>query len=167
MPSVLFVCKANRFRSPLAAALFDRALRTNELEGSWSVGSAGTWARPGLPVLPHVSEVAQSYGLELSAHRSRRVCGNLLSRFDLVLVMEANQKEALQIEFPACYEQIYLLSHVIERRQYDIPDLSDSFQGILDVCADLDELIRRGLKNICVLATYVHNFRISARAYDG
>jgi len=166
MPSVLFVCKANRFRSPLAAALFERALQASDMGEAWIAGSAGTWARPGLPVLPHVSEVAQTYGLDLSAHRSRRLCEGLLSQFDLVLVMEAGQKEALQSEFPAHTEQIYLLSNVVERRQYDIPDRSESLQGIAEVSADLDELIRHGLKYICVLAGYVHNLRISARVYD-
>jgi protein-tyrosine-phosphatase len=146
--------------------LFERALRTNELDGSWIVGSAGTWAKPGLPVLPHVSDVAQTYGLDLNAHRSRRFSKGLLSEFNLVLVMEASQKEALQIEFPGYYEQIYLFSNVVERRQYDIPDLSDSLQGIREVSADLDGLIRHGFKNICVLATYVHNLIISAQVYD-
>jgi len=73
MPSVLFVCTANRFRSPIAAALFLKALKDQGVKGSWSVGSAGTWAVSGQPVLTSVLEVAQDYGLDLSTHRSRHV----------------------------------------------------------------------------------------------
>ena len=41
MPSVLFVCTANQFRSPIAAALFSRKLQDERVSQGWSVGSAG------------------------------------------------------------------------------------------------------------------------------
>jgi protein-tyrosine-phosphatase len=166
MPSVLFVCTANRFRSPLAAALFEMTLRTRAIPGAWMVSSAGTWVLNGQPALPSVCEAARAYGLDLSAHRSTRVSGLLLSRFDLVLVMEAGQKEALRSEFPSLYEQIYLLSGIVEQHPYDIPDTTGSFRDIMEVSTVLDELIRRGIKSICVLATYLHNARISSPMYD-
>ena len=50
MPKVLFVCTANRFRSPLAAAIFKRFLLESQETGRWRVSSAGTWTRSGLPV---------------------------------------------------------------------------------------------------------------------
>jgi protein-tyrosine phosphatase len=166
MPSVLFVCTANRFRSPLAAALFNKLLQADAVQGSWMVASAGTWAEPGQPVLPNVAEVGRAYALDLSAHRSNRLCEQLLSEFDLILVMQSSQREALQSEFPSLYKQIYLLSEVVERRFYDIPDSSDSRQGIADVSRDLNELIRRGFHSICVLATYLHTASHSTRPDD-
>src|SRR5512139_2422813 len=99
MPSVIFVCTANRFRSPLAAAILEKALKEGKSAAGrtgglpslepWHVGSAGTWATPGEPVLPMVSEAAQKLGIDLSDHSSRRVSGPLLSEYDLILVMEA------------------------------------------------------------------------------
>ena len=166
MPSVLFVCTANRFRSPLAAALFAKALRANREQDAWSVASAGTWAQPGQPVLSVVSKVARTYGLDLSAHRSTRVSEQLLSEFDLILVMQTSQKEALQSEFPSHYEQIYLFSDVVERRIYNIPDSSGSIRGVTEVSADLDELIRRGFQSISILATYLHNVKAPFAYYD-
>jgi len=161
MPSVLFVCTANRFRSPLAAACFSSALKEErpETAASWMVGSAGTWAAPGQPVLPAVSIAAQKLGLDLADHRSAGVNGPLLSTYDLILVMQTSQKEALHSEFPALREFIYLFSNVVERGSYDIPDSMDSDQGVEDVCNELNELIRRGLSNICVLTTALHNQR--------
>jgi protein-tyrosine-phosphatase len=168
MPSVLFVCTANRFRSPLAAAIFRKALTeatdpevTRILQGSgaWNVGSAGTWAAPGQPVLARVALAAQTLGLDLSDHRSRCVSGTLLAEYDLILVMQASQKEALLSEFPLVEEHVYLLSHVVERGSYDIPDTFESELGVAQVGAVMDELIRRGLRYITVLAYALHNRR--------
>jgi len=159
MPSILFVCTANRFRSPLAAAFLLKALEEEGMAESWRIGSAGTWASPGQPVLPGVSEAAQGFGIDLSAHRSARVSRRLLSEYDLVLVMQASQREALLTEFPELGERVYLFSEVVERRSYDIPDVPGSEEGVREIAAELEALIRRGLKYICVLATYLHNTR--------
>ena len=89
MPSVLFVCTANRFRSPLAAACFRKVLEEgqNEDVASWMVGSAGTWAAPGQPVIPAVLVAAQQLGLELAEHRSARVSRQLLAEYDLFFLI--------------------------------------------------------------------------------
>jgi len=159
MPSILFVCTANRFRSPLAAAFLIKALEEIGITESWRIGSAGTWATPGQPVLPGVSEAAQGFGIDLSGHRSARVSRRLLSEHDLILVMQASQKEALVSEFPELEERVYLLSDVVERRSYDIPDSPGSEQGVQEIGAELNALIRRGLNYICVLATFLNNTR--------
>ena len=159
MPSILFVCTANRFRSPLAAALLMKALEEMAIAESWRIGSAGTWATPGQPVLQTVFGAAQGFGIDLSGHRSARVSGRLLSEHDLILVMQASQKEALLTEFPELEERVYLFSDVVERRSYDIPDSPKSEQGVQEIGAELHALIRRGLNYICVLATYLHNTR--------
>jgi protein-tyrosine-phosphatase len=161
MPSILFVCTANRFRSPLAAALLKQVLA--EVYGAshaWVVGSAGTWAQPGQPVVPMILDVARHFGVDLAAHRTARVNGQLLAGYDLILVMQSSQKEALQIEFPALADNIYLFSNVVERGSYDIPDLYGSEQEAMEVALDLNELIRRGRERICVLAGALHNERL-------
>jgi len=157
MPAVLFVCTANRFRSPIAAALFRKALKTHKVEGTWHVASAGTWAVSGQPPLLDVLKVSQDYGLDLSDHRSTRLDAQSLEDNDLILVMQTSHKKALQGEFPSHKDKIYLLSEVVEERAYDIPDLFDSLQGVQDVSANLDELIRKGWERICSLATDLHN----------
>jgi protein-tyrosine-phosphatase len=169
MPSVLFVCTANRYRSPLAAAIFKKVL---EEDGNgtadswivcnsddWRVGSAGTWAISGEPVLPVVSDIAQRLGIDLADHRSARASGQLLAEYDLILVMQASHREALQIEFPSLGDHIYLFSHVIERGSYDILDSLGSEQEVMDIVLEMTILIQRGLRYICVLATALHNQR--------
>ncbi len=159
MPSILFICTANRFRSPLAAAFLIKALEEMGITESWRIGSAGTWATPGQPVLQTVFDAAQGFGIDLSGHRSARVSGRLLSEHDLILVMQASQKEALLSEFPELGKHIYLFSDVVERRSYDIPDDLETDQAAQEIGAELDALIQRGLNYICVLATYLHNTR--------
>jgi protein-tyrosine-phosphatase len=167
MPSVLFVCTANRFRSPLAAEMLRHSLEKMGIAEDWHIGSAGTWATPGQPVLPGVSDAARGFGIDLSSHRSARVNRQLLAEHDLILVMQASQKEALLSEFPELGERVYLFSEVVERRSYDIPDSPGSGQGAREIGAELNALIQRGLNYICVLATYLHNTRDRSELYDG
>ncbi len=112
--------------------------------------------------MPGIELAAQRFGIDVSDHRSKRVSGSLLSKYDLILVMQAGQKEALVSEFPHLKEHIYLLSVVVERRTYDIPDALGSEHESAEVIAELDSLIRLGLESICVLATYLNNSRASS-----
>lgn len=169
MPSVLFVCTANRFRSPLVAAIFKKVLieggtkRTSTWNigdtKAWQVGSAGTWTSPGQPALPAVLEAAKQLDIDLSAHRSVAVSERLLSDYDLILVMQESQKEALQSEFPNHRERIYHLSHVLEMGSYDIPDTFDSPEDVMQIGTEMNELIGRNYRYICVLAIALHNKR--------
>lgn len=120
---------------------------------NWVVDSAGTWAAPGMPVLPEVSLIARRYGIDLARHRSKPVTEAILAAHDLILVMETGHREALQNEFPACDERVYLLSQVVEERTYDIPDLIDSVETISEVGENLHKLIHTGFAGICRLAT--------------
>ena len=55
----------------------------------------------------------QELGIELRDHRSRQVNRQMLSQFNLILVMERGHKEALQVEFPEIARNVYLLSEMI------------------------------------------------------
>ena len=123
MPSVLFVCTANQFRSPIAAACLRELLARENLEHEWRVESAGTWAEDGLRTPGFAARAADSLGLGgLESHRTRQVDQELLERFDLILVMEAGHKEALCAEFPSVCRRVYLLSELVDGLPYDIPD---------------------------------------------
>lgn len=159
MPSILFICTANRFRSPLAAAIFKKYLRESNQAGDWKVSSAGTWTLPGQPVIPLVESIARGLDLDLSAHRSAVVNERLLLSHDLILVMEPGQKEALLAEFPSQGEHVYLLSQVVESKQYAIPDTFQTADQVGEVAQLLQDLLFNGYRGICVLAVYLHNLR--------
>jgi protein-tyrosine-phosphatase len=161
MPSILFVCLANRFRSPLAAAFFNLGLnQAGALAtlGNWYVSSVGTWTKPGLPADTRAIQDAKNWGLDISGHRSRQVDAGILAQNDLVLVMEAGQKEALQVEFPKEHAKIFLLSEVADGTCYDIPDPFGP-KGVphQEIAVELHGLITRGLNNICNIALNSRN----------
>lgn len=172
MPSVLFVCTANQFRSPLAAGFFEQALLKEEQERkcAWPIGKAADWevASAGLraarlqPVLPDVLEAGKLLGIDLSGHRSQRVQDLELADFDLILVMQAEQKQELLKAHPDLHEHIYLLSQVLENDRYDFPDHFGSLHGVRGVGDVMGELIQRNMGFLCVLAIALHNKRKQA-----
>lgn len=152
MPVILFVCTANRFRSPLAAAYTNRKLRIAGLPGTWIAASAGTWTELGLPAHPSAILAARSIGINLNTHRTREVNATLLAEADLIVVMESGQKEALGIEFPSCREGIALLGELAGKTNPEIPDPAgldfadrDEVVKLIMDCIDISfpEIIRR------------------------
>ena len=122
MPAILFVCTANQFRSPIAAACFTRKLTSTSAADTWIVGSAGTWTNAGLTAHAKAVEAAAKLGLDLSTHRTREVDAALLVTADLIVVMEHGHKEALEAEFPAVRGRVVLLGSLANIPGGEIPD---------------------------------------------
>lgn len=152
MPAVLFVCTANRFRSPMAVAIFHKMLKENGKLDGWRVDSAGTWALAGLPVIPAAHQAARRLGLNLSDHVTSQVSAEMFSEYDLILVMEAGHREALCTEFPSVRNKIHQLSDLIDNVNYDIPDPLINIDSSVDVVFELNDLIQRGYQKICETA---------------
>ena len=151
-PSVLFVCTANRCRSPLAAALFRQRLAAAGLDGTLRVESAGTWPREGLRSPEPVLQAARKSGLDLTDHRSRPVSASLLPQFSLIVVMEAGQAEALKFEFPGIADRVRPLTGMAGP-EYDVADpVAMDVSGCLQLTRELEALLDRGFERILTLA---------------
>ena len=83
---MLFVCTANRARSPLAEAMLRRL--ATERTAPILVSSAG-FLDAGLPALPEMVHAAAELGLDLRHHRSRTVDPAMVRDADVVVCMEA------------------------------------------------------------------------------
>ncbi len=153
MPSILFLCKANQFRSPIAAACFKQALVKNSCPGAWKVHSAGTWAISDLHAPAEAVRAASTIGVDLSSHRTKSIVPSLLETYDLILVMESGQREALLVEFPNLRNRVYLLSEAVDAIPYDIPDMQSQQQRAQEIARELSDLINRGFLKICQLAS--------------
>lgn len=105
--SILFLCEGNIYRSPFAAACFQRAARGTGLQGL-QISSAGLVGQGGT-VPSEALALAVEYGIDLSAHQSQRVNGALLARFNVVFVMEARQARELTQRFGAERARILVL----------------------------------------------------------
>jgi protein-tyrosine phosphatase len=153
MPSVLFICTANLYRSPLAAAFLKDELKRAPAGKEWLIDSAGTWTKNGTLIHAQTIEDARHFGLDVHFHRSKQVTAEILARQDLILVMEAGHKEALDIEFPDQAGKIHLLSEVVDGHTYDIPDpFSLEGKHDRDIATELHRIISRGYEKIFKLA---------------
>lgn len=151
MNSILFVCTANRYRSPIAAACFKAELIKRGQDQNWNVRSAGTWAMDGYPAMPAAILEAEQLGLNIREHQSRMISEDMLQESDLVVVMEQGHKEALQVEFKAYREKVVLLSEVAEGSSYDIADpVTDPRSA--EVGPQICRLIQVGFERICARA---------------
>ena len=118
--SVLFVCRANLIRSPIGMVLLRAKVKTINESSLWRIGSVGTWTENGIPIIQTVEEALSSVGLDARGHYSRIVTRQILASFQLILVMERGQKEALQIEFPEHAVRTYMMSEMIWLQEDEI-----------------------------------------------
>lgn len=156
MPSILFVCTANRFRSPLAESFFKAELKNINLPG-WKISSAGTWTRPGLPALESAVRIADGYGIDITSFLSTPVNSQILGDSDLILVMESSHKEALNIEFPATKDRVFLLAEAVGQEPFDISDPTIKNESPESIGLELYSLIRDGIQKIIKLALSLEN----------
>lgn len=106
--SFLFVCTGNICRSPFCAEIVGKISHEHHL-GPIVSESAGIKVSQSLPPPEDAILAADRFGVDLRAHRSRRIDGALLERFDATLVMEAWQYRHLRESFPEFLEKIFLL----------------------------------------------------------
>lgn len=98
---ILFVCSGNTCRSPLAEALAEREAGNRGIERVVA-SSAGAYAIQGQPASAGASKAACARGLDLKAHRSRRLAAGMISAADIVVGMSGDHLAAVrQLREPA------------------------------------------------------------------
>ena len=107
----VFVCTGNRFRSPLAAALFRR--EAEQLGASVDVQSYGLLELDGSPVLGEALELGDGFGVELASHRSRALQSGALEDADLVVGFERVHVAAAVVDAGARREVTYTLPELV------------------------------------------------------
>jgi protein arginine phosphatase len=153
MASIILLCTANMCRSPMAEALLWAKLKDRKDTADWRVESAGTWTITGRPVAQKTLEVMQRlYGIDLSEHRSRLVRRSLLRPFDLILVMEAGQREAIQVEFPELASRVHLLYEMVGQVREVSDPIGGTTKDFEDTARELDDLLNHGLETIIQMA---------------
>ena len=105
--SVLFVCVGNIYRSPYAAAVFLASL-PEPIRKSIRCQSAGVMAAD-RPVPPDAVGVAGRRGIDLTAHRSQTMSGQLVGRSELIVVMDASLRRLVCQRFRRSRRDVILL----------------------------------------------------------
>ena len=124
MATVLFVCKANRGRSVMSAALFERAAG-----GRHRAISAGSEAVPAGGPHPEVIEAMREIGIDVASPRPRRLTTELAAQADAVVTM-------------GCGDACPVIPGKPQLRlDWDLPDPKD--RPLEEVRATRDDIARR------------------------
>lgn len=102
---ILVVCDGNICRSPTAAAMLRRRKPGKQVLSAGLVGLVGE------DMDPMAREVAQLHGLDCGPHTARKLTGEHCRDAELILVMEARQREALIKNYPEVSGKVFLLGH--------------------------------------------------------
>jgi len=104
---VLLVCTANQFRSPLAEHLLRKSI--TDLGLGWTIVSAGTQARPGLPINAWAGTYLRRRGIVPDGWMSRRIQPDLVRWADLILVAEESHRRVVVTADPSAIRRTFLL----------------------------------------------------------
>jgi protein-tyrosine-phosphatase len=76
----------------------------------------------------------------------------LLRQFDLILVMENGQKEALRVEFPELANHIFLLNEMVGLNEEVQDPCVGRMADYLDTARELDCILTKGIERIIRLS---------------
>lgn len=139
--SILFVCLGNICRSPAAEGMF-RAVAPEFV--SDSAGTA-SWHAGNAPYAP-VQAAMKARGIDISGQRARQITAGDFDRFDKIIVMDGDNRQAVEALRPAgCSTPVELFTAFL-----DDPDLTHVpdpyYTRDFDGCLELIEEAALALK---------------------
>ncbi|HXO37492.1 MAG TPA: ATP-grasp domain-containing protein [Candidatus Acidoferrum sp.] len=149
---IVFLCYGNICRSPLAARLAEQSL------SGVSIESAGFHGQAGRSSPEKILRVGNSFGVDLSSHRSARVTADHLANADLVIVMDLENLDRLRKEFPAMVDRTTLLG------LFGVPgrlSIADPYLAEEAATSRICEQVRTGVEG---LAAWVVKAKLAAYA---
>ena len=149
---VLFVCLGNICRSPTAEGVMRRLVADAGLDGEVVVDSAGTagW-HEGDPPDRRSQHEAKERGVDISGLRGRQLQTHDFERFDLLLVMDAeNQRDVLRLAPDAAAAGKVRLLREFDPAAIASGDLEvpDPYYGGPDGFADVYDAIESACKGL-------------------
>jgi protein-tyrosine-phosphatase/glycosyltransferase involved in cell wall biosynthesis len=159
---VLYVCRGNIIRSPMAGALLRQALLRQapagevngeangevhgevhgEVNGGATVLSAGLYARRGQPADARAVRAARSFGVSLDGHHARPLTGRMVAEADLIVPMDAFIEAVLIGRYPEARERIRPFAMAVAGRRPRVVEIRDPYDGDIEDVRRCFELLR-------------------------
>jgi protein-tyrosine phosphatase len=145
---VLCVCIGNICRSPAAQALLQHKLP------GLAVSSAGLQALDHHSADPTVIAQLAQQGIDTSAHRARSLASWMVTQANLILVMDNDQKTAIEQQYPQARGRVFRLGH---HSGQDIPDpYRRSDEVFRQVLAQIDHNLDQWVPRIQAIGYTAH-----------
>tara|TARA_B100000073_G_scaffold46845_1_gene34615 strand:+ start:187 stop:651 length:465 start_codon:yes stop_codon:yes gene_type:complete len=143
--SVLFVCLGNICRSPTAECIFREKAKISKLDIFCDSAGTASWHVGSFPYQP-MQLAAKNRGFDMSQLRARQIKIADFNEFDLLVVMDQENRSNLQNLCPGQSDKVHLLTdYSLEDLEYDyVPDpyYTRNFNQTLDIIeASLNGLI--------------------------
>ena len=143
--SVLFVCLGNICRSPTAECIFREKAKISKLDIFCDSAGTASWHVGSFPYQP-MQLAAKNRGFDMSQLRARQIKIADFNEFDLLVVMDQENRSNLQNLCPEQSDKVHLLTdYSLEDLDYDyVPDpyYTRNFNQTLDIIeASLNGLV--------------------------
>ena len=130
---IIVVCVGNICRSPMAEALLRNALRGQE---EITVESAGLGALVGHPASEFAVELMEERGIDISSHKAQQLTPDLVSKADLILVMESGHRRVIDENDVTARGKVYRLG------EWQDKDIDDPYRqektAFIEALADIE-----------------------------
>ena len=134
--SVLFVCLGNICRSPTAECIFREKAKISKLDIFCDSAGTASWHVGSFPYGP-MQLAAKDRGFDISKLRARQIKIADFNEFDLLVVMDQENRSNLQNLFPEQSDKVHFLNdYLLEDLEYDyVPDpyYTRNFHQALDI----------------------------------
>ena len=130
---ILVVCHGNIIRSAFAAYLLEQSLGERPRV---SIASAGLAAMPGRPAHPTALRKAAERRIDLSSHAASRIERGVVTKSDVIFVMDIQQLLDLRRRFPEARDKTFLLTSLAPETPLEIRDPVDGDESVFHACFD-------------------------------
>ncbi len=126
---IVFVCRGNIARSPVAEFVLNQELRKRGLSNEYVALSRGVQGTPVDPKPVRHSNIVyyevwkdarpalEALKIDISSHVSKPISRKIMERANIVLAMDKKTRVALSTLFPKQKEKIYLFSELVDKQE--------------------------------------------------